>query len=88
MTSQEDKRLTRDGVTLNNADALQLYNEWESPVVIVSDGAYGISGFAGDSPKAEKLPDWYEAHIEAWSKKATPQTTLWFWNRVLLRIVD
>jgi site-specific DNA-methyltransferase (adenine-specific) len=81
MTSQEDKRFTRDGVTLNNADALQLYNEWENPVVIVSDGAYGISGFAGDPPKAEKLPDWYEAHIKAWSKKATPQTTLWFWNR-------
>jgi hypothetical protein len=26
------------------------------------------------------LPDWYEAHIEAWSRHATPQTTLWFWN--------
>ncbi len=24
--------------------------------------------------------DWYRPHVEAWSRHATPQTTLWFWN--------
>jgi len=75
------KKFTRDGITLYNADVLELYSKWETPLVIVSDGAYGISGFTGDPPKAKELSDWYEPHIKEWSKKATPQTTLWFWNR-------
>ncbi len=69
-----------DNVTLYNADVTSLYEKWQSPVVIVSDGAYGVAGFAGDPPAAEALPEWYEPHIKAWSAKATPLTTLWFWN--------
>lgn len=75
------RKFTRDGVTIYNADTLELYDEWKPPVVIVSDGGYGISKFPGDPHKAENLPDWYEPHIKGWSKKATPITTLWFWNR-------
>lgn len=26
------------------------------------------------------IPDWYEPHVQAWSKRALPSTTLWFWN--------
>jgi site-specific DNA-methyltransferase (adenine-specific) len=26
------------------------------------------------------MPEWYEPHVAAWSKAATPQTVLWFWN--------
>ncbi len=48
--------------------------------MIVSDGAYGVSGFEGDPPTYRRLPQWYEPHIRAWSRAATPETTLWFWN--------
>lgn len=29
-------------------DAMEFYDNWESPTVIVSDGPYGINGFKGD----------------------------------------
>jgi site-specific DNA-methyltransferase (adenine-specific) len=48
--------------------------------VIVSDGAYGVLGFEGDTSDHMDLPHWYEPHVEAWSRFASPQTTLWFWN--------
>jgi site-specific DNA-methyltransferase (adenine-specific) len=49
-------------------------------MVIVSDGGYGVLGFDGDTSDHLGLPGWYEPHIKAWAAKATPQTTLWFWN--------
>ena len=69
-----------NGVTLHCADVMTLYELWQSPVVIVSDGPYGVGGFDGDPPTPEGLANWYEPHIRAWSAKATPLTTLWFWN--------
>ncbi len=50
---------------------------------IVSDGPYGVSGYPGDEVSALTLGGWYAPHIQAWSKYATPQTTLWFWNTEL-----
>jgi len=70
----------RDGVTLHCDDSLNLYERWPTPVCIVSDGAYGVSGFPGDPPTHNGLASWYRPHIEEWTKKATPLTTLWFWN--------
>lgn len=61
-------------------DALDYYAEWDTPTVIVSDGGYGILGFEGDTSAYSSLPQWYEPHIKQWTKYATPQTTLWFWN--------
>lgn len=61
-------------------DSIEHYQEWETPNVIVSDGGYGILGFEGDISDHLGLPEWYEPHIAAWSKQATPATTLWFWN--------
>ncbi|MBN1287535.1 MAG: site-specific DNA-methyltransferase [Anaerolineae bacterium] len=72
-----DENLT---IEIFNSNVQDLYDEWAAPIVIVSDGAYGVSGFPGDLPTHEGLDEWYEPHIKAWSKKATPQTTLWFWN--------
>lgn len=69
-----------NGIKVYNGDALQLYATWESPTVIISDGPYGISGYPGDPPTHESLAEWYEPHIREWSKKSTPETTLWFWN--------
>ncbi len=67
-------------VSLFFGDSLDHYQKWDSPTVIVSDGGYGILGFEGDTANHLGLPEWYEPHIEAWSKAATPSTTLWFWN--------
>ena len=75
-----DGAYTERGVTIQHADALDAYETWEPPVVIVSDGGYGIGGFPGDPPTPAGLPDWYRPHVEAWSESATPETTLWFWN--------
>lgn len=67
-------------VSLACGDSLDQYDRWDLPTVIVSDGAYGILGFEGDTSDHLDIPKWYEPHVEAWSKKATAQTTLWFWN--------
>lgn len=69
-----------DRVTLQLGDSLDAYAGWEPPTVIVSDGAYGVLGFEGDTSDHLGIPDWYEPHVAEWSKKATGQTTLWFWN--------
>jgi len=62
------------------SDVLDLYDQWESPTIIISDGAYGVSGFPGDTMTPNDLADWYEPHVACWTKKSTPETTLWFWN--------
>jgi site-specific DNA-methyltransferase (adenine-specific) len=64
---------------LSQGDVLDLYPQWPNPTVIISDGAYGIKGFAGDLVSSTGLADWYQPHIKAWTRAATPQTTLWFW---------
>jgi len=70
----------RDGVRITKGDSLKLYEGWEAPVAIIADGPYGVAGYPGDPPKADKLGEWYEPHIAEWSKRSTPLTTLWFWN--------
>lgn len=67
-------------IRICQGDALTHYGQWGRPTVIVSDGAYGVSGFDGDPPSADGLADWYQRHVEAWSALALPETTLWFWN--------
>lgn len=67
-------------ISVHLGDSLAHYSDWETPTVIVSDGGYGILGFEGDTSDHLGLPEWYEPHIAAWSRRATPATTLWFWN--------
>lgn len=67
-------------VDLSLGDSLEQYNRWDTPTVIVSDGAYGVLGFEGDTSDHTGMPEWYEAHVAKWAEKATPGTTLWFWN--------
>jgi len=71
---------SRDRVTIHFDRAENLYGEWPTPVCIIVDGPYGVGGFPGDPPNPEPLADWYRSHVEAWSRQATPQTTLWFWG--------
>ena len=66
--------------SLHCGDALELYEEWDAPDIIISDGAYGVSGFDGDTHTPSNIPDWYEPHIKEWTRLSKPNTTLWFWN--------
>lgn len=61
-------------------DSLALYDTWESPTVIISDGPYGVNGYKGDLKTPDGLAEWYEPHIKKWTEHSTPITTLWFWN--------
>ncbi|WP_242393946.1 DNA methyltransferase [Anaeromyxobacter oryzisoli] len=74
------RRWEDDLVSLHHGDALDLYASWPAPAAIVSDGAYGVLGFDGDTSDHLDVPAWYEPHAAAWARAATPATTLWFWN--------
>ena len=76
------KRTTfsRSGATIHYAPAESLYDEWPTPTCIMSDGPYGLGGYPGDLTTVDGLVDWYRPHVEAWSERATPETSLWIWN--------
>ena len=81
IANEPAERIWRNGLTtLCYGDSLGLYEGWKNPTAIVSDGAYGVLGFEGDTSDHLGLPDWYEPHVKAWAERATPETTLWFWN--------
>ena len=63
-----------------HADSLDCYQSWPTPQCIVSDGAYGVLGFEGDTSDHTGMPEWYEPHIRARSSAATAESTLSFWN--------
>ncbi|MHC5011565.1 MAG: DNA methyltransferase, partial [Planctomycetota bacterium] len=73
----------RGAVRLYHGDALELGRRWPSPVAIVVDGPYGLGSFPGDPPTPAGLADWYRPHVALWAERATPETTLWFWNSEL-----
>ena len=73
-------RFDAPNVSLFCGDSLDCYKHWDAPDVIISDGAYGILGFEGDTIDHTGIPEWYRDHVEVWSAAAKPSTTLWFWN--------
>lgn len=72
--------ITSRRFTMHRGDVLDAYDAWNQPDLIISDGAYGVRGFRGDTTTANGLPEWYAPHIAAWSRRAKPSTSLWFWN--------
>lgn len=70
----------RGHASIHFGPAEDRYADWPVPDCIIADGPYGVDGFPGDSRTVASLPDWYEPHVGAWSERATPGTTLWFWN--------
>ncbi len=68
------------GANLYHGDFLEVSEQWPSPTVIIVDGPYGVGSFPGDPVSHEELPGWYRPHIEHWSERSLPETTLWFWN--------
>lgn len=79
----ENQEYKDELVSLSCGNSLDHYKEWDKPTTIISDGAYGVLGFEGDTADQLGLAEWYEEHIKEWSIKATPETTLWFWNSEL-----
>lgn len=79
-TSPKESVYRSDSVSLHFGDSLDLYASWPAPTTIVSDGAYGVLGFEGDTSDHLDIPAWYEPHVKAWAARAMPTTTLWFWN--------
>ena len=73
-------RFRRGGAEVCFGRAENFYGEWPDPVCIVCDGPYGVSGYPGDLSGTDGLADWYVPHVRVWAERATPQTTLWFWN--------
>lgn len=69
-----------DSYSLFEGDVRQAYADWPTPATIISDGAYGVRGFHGDTVDSTDLADWYREHIKAWSTASRPGTTLWFWG--------
>lgn len=65
---------------LHAGDVLDAYTGWPKPTTIISDGAYGVRGFHGDTTGPDGLVEWYRPHIRAWGLAAHPATTVWFWN--------
>lgn len=70
----------KEKINIYHGDAMNFYDTWETPTIIISDGPYGIGGFPGDPLTHDNLADFYEPHIKKWSEKSSAQTTLWFWN--------
>lgn len=66
---------------LHVVDVRDVCGDWPRPDLIISDGAYGVRGFRGDTIDATNIADWYAPHVAAWSKAAKPSTSLFFWNR-------
>jgi site-specific DNA-methyltransferase (adenine-specific) len=65
---------------LHRGDVLEAYAGWPEPDTIVSDGAYGVRGFHGDTTGPDDLVEWYRPHVERWGRATGPATTLWFWS--------
>ena len=78
VTDHETVRLGSASVTLG--DALDVYESWLPPSVIISDGPYGLGKFPGEPVTPENLAAWYAPHAAAWARHSLPSTTLWFWN--------
>ncbi|MCY4491438.1 MAG: DNA methyltransferase [Thaumarchaeota archaeon] len=70
-------------IEIHGKDVLSLYENWPTPTVIMSDGPYGLNSYNGDLKTSEGLDGFYRPHVEAWTRAAGQDTTLWFWNSEL-----
>ncbi len=43
---------------LHQGDAREAYEGWPAPATIISDGAYGVRGFHGDTTGTEEIAEW------------------------------
>lgn len=52
---------------LHHGDVAAEYGLWPAPDLIISDGAYGVRGFRGDTSDVSGLLEWYQPHLLAWA---------------------
>lgn len=76
----DSRRVRLGSASLFRGDALEAYDEWPTPTVIIADGPYGLGKFPGEPRTPDALDEWYAPHAAAWAKYSEPFTTLWFWN--------
>lgn len=76
----DDATLRLGVASLYRGDALDVYETWLAPTVIIADGPYGLGKFPGEPRSPDGLAEWYAPHAAAWAKHSEPFTTLWFWN--------
>lgn len=69
--------------SLYGGDALAIYDAWDAPTCIVSDGPYGLGKFPGEANTHDGLAEWYYPHVAEWTRRSSATTTLWFWNSEL-----
>jgi DNA methylase len=69
--------------SLYGGDALAIYDAWDAPTCIVSDGPYGLGKFPGEANTHDGLAEWYSPHVAEWMRRSSATTTLWFWNSEL-----
>lgn len=79
----QDRTVRLGPASLHQGDALDAYEDWLAPTVIISDGPYGLGKFPGEPHTPDGLAEWYAPHAAAWAKHSEPFTTLWFWNSEL-----
>lgn len=72
-----------DGAFIYKADSLRKYEDWPEPTCIIADGPYGLGKFPGEPKTPHGLAEWYAPHVAAWSRQASSDCTLWFWNTEL-----
>lgn len=73
-------KTSRRYYTLYKGNVSDVYKKWPSPDLIVSDGAYGVRGFRGDTNNPSDLTEWYQPHVLEWDRSAKPSSSLWLWN--------
>lgn len=77
---RRQKKSSAERYSLHVGDVRDAYGSWPAPRCIVSDGAYGVRGFHGDTIDTAGLVEWYRPHIDAWTAASGPGTVLWFWG--------
>lgn len=78
--TRRNRELRTDDFCFYGGNVIDAYGCWDRPDTIISDGAYGVRGFPGDTVDETELVEWYRPHVEAWSRAAKSSTSLWFWN--------
>lgn len=79
-TPDAAETISQNTAGIAHGRAENYYEDWPTPTVIISDGAYGLDQFNSDPQSPTELTDWYEPHVKKWSKHAGPRTTLLLWN--------
>ena len=83
MAAQSDRPTAETTVRVDFGDATEHYGDWPDPHCIICDGPYGVGRYPGEPRTVNTLTRWYRPHLETWSERARPGTSLWIWGTEL-----